>query len=184
MHGTARRTQESTSVGMQCALRTELVDGIWVIRGMDYEGFNCTCFFLMADALETIYAIRKLKKTYDCVDNTPIAPTRSMSPSRLVLSSAGIATLALVLRCILSKGPMYISSLQEVGRLAAEKDPEEYDIIIVGGGKSGSVPFCGWLNIRTSVGTAGCALASRLSEDPSIRVLVLEAGGRFVSTGI
>jgi choline dehydrogenase len=50
----------------------------------------------------------------------------------------------------------------------------DYDFIVVGGNDSFSIFSC--LSFLIG-GSAGCALASRLTEDPSVKVLLIEAGG-------
>lgn len=102
----------------------------------------------------------------------------------ILLSPAALCVLALGLRWLYSKASTthITGDPGKVRRRLKDRDIDtEYDIVIVGGG--------GWLvgfSVRTHdtrcTGTAGCVLASRLSEDPSIRVLLLEAGTRYMAS--
>ncbi|KAF8896484.1 hypothetical protein BD779DRAFT_1608694 [Infundibulicybe gibba] len=87
--------------------------------------------------------------------------SKNLIPRRGRLIWFSAIAVSVFLRQKLMGGKPFIRDLSRVGRLAGNKsnlDFDEFDVIIIGGG------------------TAGCVLAARLTEEPHIRVLVLESG--------
>ncbi|KAF5391701.1 hypothetical protein D9757_002551 [Collybiopsis confluens] len=86
---------------------------------------------------------------------------RTSPRRRSLLATGTLAALYIVLRHFWTRKQTgkLVTDLSEVGTQFGIDPRDEFDYIVVGGG------------------TSGCALASRLSEDTSKRVLLLEAGG-------
>jgi len=109
------------------------------------------------------------------------------TPTRLSLGAAASAVaLTIILRHFTAKQPKLITDYEKVARKVHDNGLEfdEWDFIIVGGGMIYLFYCQSFLCSEPRLGTAGCVLASRLSENPNLRVLLIEAGGRSGSSSV
>jgi len=133
---------------------------------------------------EVIQTRSRSWSTFWMPSNFALAPGRDFS----LRVAASIAALTIVMRLlrVTAKHSKLITNYGKVARKVNENGLEfdEWDFIIVGGGSIGyslRIQSCLLVRFLIHLGTAGCVLASRLSEDPNLRVLLIEAGGRSAS---
>lgn len=132
-----------------------------------------------------------LDKLEQLSEPVPVVVGNLTTITRVILSGTAVAILLKLYLGRAGKKRSYITNLNDVGQVvepqiavaAAAEGTPEYDIIIVGGGKFKSLlrvpPDITELSFDAT-GTSGCALAARLTENPNINVLLLEAGGRYI----
>ena len=126
---------------------------------------------------------------YKRVGTTTHAP---MSPPNTHLALTAVVSALLIFRATKRAPKKHLPLLNDLKAIASQVDANdvtgehlfgsEYDIVIVGGGEFAFVPFVSGSPKRliSPVGTAGCVLAARLSEEPNLRVLLIESGEKYI----